>query len=315
MPDARHTRSLAATLAAASLGALLLWPPVLAAEQGFSSGKDAYRQGDFVAAERIWRDLAEQGDSEAQFYLGILYDRGSDAIEKDDKAASAWFEKAARQGHAGAQFNLGNAYMNGRGVAQSTEQAVYWWQQAADNGSPNAQFNLAIQYYQGKGVEKDWDSAVRYFNRAADNGHTKAKELIDSQQVPKLEPDQPAVAAGEDEAPVTPAQATAPDVTDPGTASSPESWLRSRHPDHFTIQLTASSSAEGVEHFVTRNKLGNDTVQIQVHNNGRLLHYVLMGSFDQREQASRHIASLPAALRAGKPWVRPFSDLQPLLEH
>lgn len=314
MSDARHARRLIATLTAVSLGALLLWFPTLAEEPAFTSGKEAYREGNFIAAERLWRDLAEQGDSEAQFNLGILYDRGSDSIEKDDEAASTWFEKAARQGHVGAQFNLGNAYRKGRGKAQSAEQAVYWWQQAADNGSPNAQFNLAIQYYQGDGVEKNWDTAVRYFNKAADNGHAKAKELIDGQQIPKLEPDPTLIASDEQEPPSTASPAATNDTPgpDPGSA---ESWLRRQNPGHFTIQLTASSSAEGIAHFVARNQLDDQTVQIQVDNNDRLLYYVLMGSFDQRAQASQHIDSLPAALRADKPWARPFSDIQTLLEH
>ncbi|MHC8510324.1 MAG: hypothetical protein ACYYKD_13225 [Rhodospirillales bacterium] len=46
---------------------------------------------------------AEQGDAEAQFNLGVMYDNGADHIEESVK----WWRAAAEQGHAKAQYNLG----------------------------------------------------------------------------------------------------------------------------------------------------------------------------------------------------------------
>ncbi|MFA5547234.1 MAG: SPOR domain-containing protein [Porticoccaceae bacterium] len=347
----RPGRRLPAALLLAGVCALPL-PFAHAAAVTFATGKAAYEQGDFRQAESVWKKLAEQGDVQSQFYLGVLYDQGSSATPKDDRAATAWFDKAARQGHVNAQFNLGNAYMNGRGVAPSPERAVYWWRQAADNGSPNAQFNLAIQYYQGKGVAKDWDSAVYYFNKAASNGHAKARELIDGKQVPKLDADRlagrpptsppgnlpPALApAASTAAPNDgPAASTPPAVTAPSTAapdpapapareaaqraatpagapSNPEDWLRGQDPGHYTIQLVASGSTEGVARFVAKHQLADDTVRIQVSRNGQPFYYLLMGSFPDRREANLRIESLPAALRTSKPWARPFREMQSLL--
>ena len=321
------------------LSALLLclfqMPTVVFAEEDYEAGRTAYQQNDFAEAERIWLRLAEQGEVRSQFFLGVLYDQGPEPIGKDDVQATQWFEKAANQGHLNAQFNLGNAYMNGRGVEQSHERAVYWWRQAADNGSPSAQFNLAIQYYQGHGVEKDWDKAVLYFNRAANNGHAKAQELIASNQVPRLEEvnveaRQEAAAVTEVE-PVSP-QSTAstesaadigPDSTElqppatrpTSTASAAEQWLRTEDPSHYTVQLAVSGNAEGIERLVSRHNLGNATVRVPVTRDGKTFYYLLMGSFAERHQASSHIESLAADLRASKPWPRPFADLQSLVDY
>ncbi|MEE8535420.1 MAG: sel1 repeat family protein, partial [Kiloniellales bacterium] len=43
---------------------------------GYEEGLAAYGRGDFPAALREFEDLALQGDAAAQFYLGIMYDRG-----------------------------------------------------------------------------------------------------------------------------------------------------------------------------------------------------------------------------------------------
>ena len=306
------------------------------AGEDYEAAQAAYQQGDFGEAERIWRQLAEQGEVRSQFFLGVLYDQGPEPLGKNDTEASRWFEKAASQGHVNAQFNLGNAYMNGRGVAQSHERAVYWWRQAADNGSPNAQFNLAIQYYQGRGVDKDWDKAVVYFNRAADNGHAKAMELIASNQVPRLEESTGSdthgeavpvagiehTEAGQDTVKPEPVSGdvdagsvAVPAMEPASTAASAADWLRGQDPRHYTVQLAVSGSEEGIDRLVSRHNLSNDAVRVAVLRDGKTLYYLLMGSFVERRQASLHIESLAADLRASKPWPRPFAELQALAGH
>lgn len=70
--------------------------------------------------------LAEQGDMQAQFNMGLTHYNG---IEKGDgkgytlitrgyEKAVDWFTKAAEQGHADAQNNLGLLYRDGKGTPQ-----------------------------------------------------------------------------------------------------------------------------------------------------------------------------------------------------
>ncbi|HLS17219.1 MAG TPA: tetratricopeptide repeat protein [Paenalcaligenes sp.] len=61
--------------------------------------------------------LAEQGNAEAQFNLGLMYYFGQE-VRQDYAKAAEWFEKAAAQDVADAQFNLGFMYYNGKGVRQ-----------------------------------------------------------------------------------------------------------------------------------------------------------------------------------------------------
>ena len=110
---------------------LLTLHSVLAAD--FKKGLDAAKKGNFETALKEWRPLAEQGDSYAQYNLGLMYDYGEGVIE-DDTQAVYWFRKAAEQGHAKAQYNLGVMYESGRGIAKDDTQAVYWFRKAAEQG-------------------------------------------------------------------------------------------------------------------------------------------------------------------------------------
>lgn len=50
-------------------------------------------------------NAAKQGDAEAQYRLGVLYDKGV-VVKKDKREAVRWYRKAASQGHAKAQDSL-----------------------------------------------------------------------------------------------------------------------------------------------------------------------------------------------------------------
>ncbi len=39
-------------------------------------GYAAYQSGDYATALREWKPLAEQGNTRARFYLGVMYDNG-----------------------------------------------------------------------------------------------------------------------------------------------------------------------------------------------------------------------------------------------
>ena len=54
------------------------------------------------------RRLAEQGDADAQFKLGFMYDNG-EGVPEDDTEAVKWFRMAAEQRHPKAQSNLASS--------------------------------------------------------------------------------------------------------------------------------------------------------------------------------------------------------------
>ena len=153
-------------LAAAMIGAFF----VTVARADFQAGVKAYDAGDYAAAIAEWRPLAEQGNLEAQFGMGIIYENGR-GIGRDYTEASSWYTMAAEGGHPGAQFNLGNMYQQGLGVEKDPKKAVYWWTLAAAQGLSEAQLNLGIAYHRGDGVDVDQDEALAWFVRAAESGN------------------------------------------------------------------------------------------------------------------------------------------------
>ncbi len=99
----------------------------------FSAGLNAYQRGDYATALRIMRELADQGDADAQFSVGIMYALGL-GVKQDYAAAVRWYRKAAEQGHSSAQNNLGIKYHKGQGVTQDYVQAHMWYNLAAAQG-------------------------------------------------------------------------------------------------------------------------------------------------------------------------------------
>jgi len=179
----------------------------------FEDGVAAYQRGDYATAMRLWRPLADQGNGDAQYNIGIMYDKGfgvrpndataaswhrkaadqgvADAqfelaemyrvgrgVPQDYVAAGSWYRKAADQGYAPAQNDLGARYANGEGVPKNYAEAVKWFRKAADQGLANAQFNLGNRYAAGEGVQMNLAEAVKWFRKAADQGHPTAQSYL-----------------------------------------------------------------------------------------------------------------------------------------
>ena len=85
-----------------TLALLLIFSCATAWAADFDKGVAAYKAGDFATALAEFKPLAEQGDADAQYNLGFMYDNGKGVIE-DDKEAVKWYRLAAEQSHAKAQ--------------------------------------------------------------------------------------------------------------------------------------------------------------------------------------------------------------------
>ena len=106
-------------------------------------GMAAHDRGDVENALRLIQPLADQGDAEAQYYLGFIYRTGL-GIAEDNTEAVKWYRKAADQGHASAQNSLGIMYAKGEGVIQNDVEAYKWWNLAAAQGVGSAKKSKAI---------------------------------------------------------------------------------------------------------------------------------------------------------------------------
>jgi len=112
------------------------------------------------------RSLAEKGDAEAQYNLGLIYDKGM-GVPQDDLEAIRWYWKAAEQGDPLAQYRLGFKYANGQGIPKNDTMAIKWFRKAADQGLPQSQYNLGIMYHHGRGVPQDNVMAYVWYKLAA----------------------------------------------------------------------------------------------------------------------------------------------------
>jgi len=111
-------------------------------------GYQSYLKGDFQAAYEEWLPLAELGDAEAQYNLGVLFDQGA-GRDRDLATAADWYRKAAVQGFMDAQTNLGIMYLNGQGVSRDPQEAAQWFAMAAVQGDEEAaQYLLQIDRQQ-----------------------------------------------------------------------------------------------------------------------------------------------------------------------
>ncbi|MGR9000058.1 MAG: tetratricopeptide repeat protein [Gammaproteobacteria bacterium] len=97
-----------------------------------------YVKGDFAQVVKLLRPLAEKGNPEAQYKLGVMYDQGK-GVDQDYQEASKWYRLSAEQGKSGAQFNLGLMYVQGQGVDQDYVRSYMWLSLAADQGVSEAQ--------------------------------------------------------------------------------------------------------------------------------------------------------------------------------
>jgi len=129
--------------------------------------QQAYLSGDYQTAFTEWQPLAEEGQADAQFGLGLLYANGFGVPLNDDQALK-WYSLAAEQGHAEAQCNLADMHANGWGVPQSSEEAFKWYRLAAEQGVVQSQINLAKMYSGGYGTDLDNVQAIKWFTIAAE---------------------------------------------------------------------------------------------------------------------------------------------------
>ncbi|MEA1675793.1 tetratricopeptide repeat protein [Nitrospirillum sp. BR 11163] len=153
-------------------------------------GMAAFKAKRYAGALAQLTPLAEQGNADAQTYLGWIYEEPlvtitaigeTPAFVPDNAKARMWYEKAAAQGQAHALNNLGSLYFLGRGVPEDQARGITLFQQAAARGDLQAQDNLAMIYYNGVGVAKNTQAALMWCERAATQGDPEALRFLAAQ--------------------------------------------------------------------------------------------------------------------------------------
>lgn len=123
-------------------------------------------------------ESATAGDPQSQFALALLYEYGSETMERNPAEAFFWLEKAGSEAVAGACLYLGMKYEYGNRVKKDLSKAACWYTCAARKGWPAAQFFLAGFYEHGKGVVPSSLNALAWFGLAAEYKYPGAEEAF-----------------------------------------------------------------------------------------------------------------------------------------
>lgn len=144
--------------------------------------------------------LANQGNAEAQYHAGMLYNNGVGGADKDPQRAFEWFRKSADGNDPLGAYKVGCYYAGqfsgtvpvdeekalayklvaakaGYSLAQQDVASTYgrrgnfaeaekWWKLAADQANEQAAYNLSVMYYKGQGVSQNLPLTYAYFKLA-----------------------------------------------------------------------------------------------------------------------------------------------------
>ena len=192
-----------------AVAALCAAQPVAAQSPTADQCNDAYSRDANANAYRLCLPLAKQGDAEAQYKLGYMYETGK-GVERDVAAAAIWYRKAAEQGDAWAQRNVDSLVAENPQVfaqqprerrnetprpsppatppiASQIDQCDAAYKRddyanafslcgpIAEQGGAREQSYVGYMYETGKGVERDVAAAAIWFRKAAEQGIADAQ--------------------------------------------------------------------------------------------------------------------------------------------
>jgi len=157
---------------------------------------------DPAKAIRWYQAAADQGNAEAQFDLGLSYERGG-GVKKDMMNALRWYRAAADQFSGRAMYTLGEMYEKGTVVEQDFVAATHWYRLAlehsssghspfstamlqqfkalVDSGNTDAQVIMGYAYWKESvsfGVDRNPEEALRWFKSASEAGDAGAQHEL-----------------------------------------------------------------------------------------------------------------------------------------
>jgi TPR repeat protein len=154
------------------------------AARAFNRGEKSYfgKSGvprDFTRAFEAFRQAADLGSAEAQFFVGYMLAQGEGAAKSPTEAVQ-WYRRAAHQGHVKAQYNLADAYLYAKGAPTNYLEALQWFGKAAELGLSQAYLTMGNMHFNGQGIPVNFTEAIHCYRKAAELGDAKALYLLAS---------------------------------------------------------------------------------------------------------------------------------------
>src|SRR4051812_45032196 len=115
--------------------------------------------------------LANKGDAEAQYHVGMMYNNGI-GTQRDFKQAFEWFQKSTASNHPLGAYKLG-CYYDGQGegvVTADANEALKYKLIAAEAGYSLAQHDVALLYAR----RENFEEAMKWWKLSGDQGHPRS---------------------------------------------------------------------------------------------------------------------------------------------
>lgn len=183
----KHIMKLAKLL----LTALSLLPSVMTVQavgnnddQDYEAGLRLLDLGQYMDALKSFGRSAKNGNTDAQYQIGIMFLEG-EGMKANPEDAAYWFRKAAQNGHVLSQFEIGRCFLTGTGVQADERMAAEWFWRAAEQGDPDAALYVARMYRDGRGMRQDTDKARKYYNQAVAAGIPEAARELEQLPISK----------------------------------------------------------------------------------------------------------------------------------
>ena len=188
---------------------------VLPESEKLKEAEQLYIDGNTKEAFPLFKELAEEGNGRACYFLGEYYKWGYGEVRINKEKAEHYIRKGDALGDALSRVNLGyllpknsderttifremlpiildlakqgdpvvenelvDLYSEGYGTAKDDEEAFYWALKSAEQGYWRSQNKLGDMYYWGKGVEQDYTQAVEWYRKSAENGYSVSQNNL-----------------------------------------------------------------------------------------------------------------------------------------
>ena len=145
-----------------------------------NSTKSVRNAGNSYSTKKSSQILKEEQEEKEDLYKKgeeCLY--GINGIQKLE-AAYGNFLSAAEQGNSSAEYMVGVLLETGAGVQKNPQEALLWYKRAANNANTKAQYKLGKKYIYGEDIEKDIELGKKLIWKAAQNGNKSAQDFYEN---------------------------------------------------------------------------------------------------------------------------------------
>ena len=120
--------------------------------------------------------FSEPDNHSEQFQLGLIHYEG-DKVEENHEKAFYWIKKSAEQGNSMAQLYTGMMYFCGHGI-EKDYQSFRWLEKSSEQGQPEAEYYLSWHFKNGWGVGEDSEKWEYWLKKSAAHGYKAAQDAV-----------------------------------------------------------------------------------------------------------------------------------------